>query len=182
MAHNLHRQLFCWCQIRQPKSNYLVFPRHSSENRKYIPIGFESPEVIAGDACSIIPNINLYEFGLLTSNVHMAWTKVVCGRIKSDFRYSPSTYNNFPWPSPTKEQKEKIEKTAQMILDARKLYPDSSLADLYDDLTMPRELRTAHQLNDKAVMDAYGFNIKTKESECVSKLMEMYQELTSNEE
>ena len=172
---------YLFCQIRQPKSNYLVFPRHSSENRKYIPIGFESPDVIAGDACSIIPNINLYEFGLLTSNVHMAWTKVVCGRIKSDFRYSPSTYNNFPWPNPTMEQKNKIEKTAQMILDARKLYPENSLADLYDDLTMPKELRTAHQLNDKAVMETYGFNIKMKESECVSKLMEMYQELINKE-
>lgn len=170
---------YLFCQIRQPKSTYLVFPRHSSQSRKYIPIGFVNPEVIAGDACSIIPDVTIYEFGILTSNVHNAWMHVVCGRIKSDFRYSPSVYNNFPWPTPTDAQKKKIEQTAQGILDARALYPDSSLADLYDESTMPPELRTAHQKNDRAVMEAYGMSIKaTTESSCVAKLMRMYQELT----
>ena len=111
----------------------------------------------------------------------MSWMRLVAGRLKSDYRYSKDiVYNNFPWPNPTKEQKEKIEKTAQMILDARAKYPNSSLADLYDELTMPSDLRTAHQLNDKAVMDAYGFNWKTMtEAECVTKLMEMYEKLVN---
>ena len=170
---------YLFCQNRQPKTNYLVFPRHSSERRKYIPIGFVSPDIIAGDACSIIPDISMFEFGVLTSNVHNAWMKVVCGRLKSDFRYSPSTYNNFPWCDPTDEQKAKIEQTAQAILDARALYPDCSLADLYDELTMPKELRKAHQNNDRAVMQAYGFDVKTMtESECVGELMKMYQKMT----
>ena len=167
-----------FCQIRQPKSSYLVIPRHSSQSRKYIPIGFMTPDIIVGDACTIIPDIGLYEFGVLTSNVHMAWVSVVCGRIKSDYRYQASVYNNFPWPNPTEEQKAKIEQTAKAILDARALYPDSSLADLYDELTMPPELRTAHQKNDRAVMEAYGFWGKlNSESECVAELMRMYQEL-----
>ncbi|MCH5260771.1 MAG: class I SAM-dependent DNA methyltransferase [Lachnospiraceae bacterium] len=170
---------YLFCQIRQPKSTYLVFPRHSSQNRRYIPIGFVSPNIIAGDACSIIPDVTIYEFGILTSNVHNAWMRVVCGRIKSDFRYSPSVYNNFPWPTPTDAQKAKIEQTAQAILDARALYPDSSLADLYDETTMPPELRRAHQQNDRAVMQAYGFSVKDMtESQCVAELMKMYQELT----
>ena len=173
---------YLFCQIRQPSSSYLVFPRHSSQNRYYIPIGFMSENVIAGDACSIIPNVTIYEFGILTSNVHNAWAKVVCGRIKSDLRYSPSVYNNFPFPTPTPEQKQKIEETAQGILNARALYPNSSLADLYDPLTMPRELQKAHTANDIAVMKAYGFNIKeTSSSDCVAHLMKMYQELTSEE-
>ncbi|MBQ3282160.1 MAG: hypothetical protein IJH41_07135 [Eubacterium sp.] len=170
---------YLFCQIRQPQSTYLVFPRHSSQNRRYIPIGFIEPSIIAGDACSIIPNVSIYEFGILTSNVHNAWMRMTCGRIKSDFRYSPAVYNNFPWPNPTVEQKAKIEKTAQDILDARALYPDSSLADLYDELTMPPELRKAHQANDKAVWEAYGkaWDIKS-ESECVAYLMKLYQTLT----
>ena len=168
---------YLFCQIRQPEETYLVFPRHSSQNRRYIPIGFIDPEVIAGDACSIIPNVKIYNFGVLTSNVHNAWLRVVCGRIKSDFRYSPSVYNNFPWPDPTPKQKELIEKTAQGILDARAKYPDSSLADLYDPLTMPPELRKAHQANDVAVMQAYGMPIKeTDEAACVAWLMRLYQE------
>lgn len=159
---------------------YLIVPRHSSEKRKYIPIGFMQPDIIAADSCSIIPNATLYEFGVLISNVHMAWVKTVCGRIKSDFRYSGSVvYNNFPWCNPTPEQKAKIEKTAQMILDARAAHPDCSLADLYDELTMPSDLRKAHQANDKAVMEAYGFWGKlNSESECVAELMKMYQALT----
>ena len=169
---------YLFCQIRQPSSDYLVIPRHSSEKRKYIPIGYMSPNVIAGDACTIVPNISLYYFGIMTSNVHMAWMKMVCGRLEMRFRYSPSVYNNFPWPNPTKEQQEKVEKTAQMILDARNKFSTNSLDDLYNELTMPPELRQAHQANDKAVWEAYGkkWDIKS-ESDCVAELMKMYQEL-----
>lgn len=169
---------YLFTQIRQPDTDYIMVPRVSSERRKYIPIGFVSKEVIASDSTQIIPENNMYLFGILTSNVHMSWMRVVAGRLKSDYRYSPFVYNNFPWPSPTKEQKERIEKTAQMILDARNLYPDSSLADLYDDLTMPPELRKAHQENDKAVMEAYGFNWRAmSESECVAELMKLYKNM-----
>ena len=136
--------------------------------------------MILTDAAMCIPNATIYEFGILESNVHMAWTRTVCGRIKSDYRYSKDVvYNNFPWPTPTDAQKTKIEETAQAILDARALYPDSSLADLYDETTMPPELRKAHQQNDKDVMRAYGFDIKTTtETSCVAELMRMYQKLT----
>lgn len=137
-------------------------------------------DVICGDANNMIPNASLYHFGVLTSNVHMAWVRAVCGRIKSDYRYSNDiVYNNFPWPTPTDAQKAAIEHTAQAILDARTLYPDCSLADLYDEVTMPPELRRAHQANDKAVMQAYGFwgSVKT-ESDCVARLMEMYAGMT----
>ena len=128
----------------------------------------------------LMPNATLYEFGVLSSNVHNAWVKTVCGRIKSDFRYSVNiVYNNYPWPRPTAEQKRKIEQTAQAILDARALYPDSSLADLYDDVTMPPELRKAHINNDRAVMEAYGFSVRdTTESKCVAELLKMYLKLT----
>ena len=109
----------------------------------------------------------------------MAWTRIVCGRLKSDYRYGPAVYNNFPWPTSTDAQKAKIEQTAQSILDARALYPDSSLADLYDELTMPPELRKAHQNNDRAVMQAYGFSVKgMTESICVAELMRLYQKMT----
>lgn len=165
-------------EIRQPTTEYIIVPSHSSENRKYIPIGFENPDVICGNANLVIPNATLYEFGVLTSNVHMAWTRIVCGRIKSDYRYSNTVvYNNFPWCNPTEEQKAKIEQTAQSILDARAKYPDCSLADLYDEVAMPPELRKAHQQNDSAVMAAYGFDKKMAESDCVSLLMEMYAKL-----
>ena len=159
---------------------YIIVPRVSSENRRYIPLGFLDKDVIPTDSATIIQNANLYDFGILTSNVHMAWMRAVCGRLKSDYRYSKDiVYNNFPWPTPTDEQKAKIEQTAQAILDARALYPDCSLADLYDELTMPVELRKAHQANDKAVMQAYGFWGKLNtESECVAELMRMYKELT----
>ncbi len=165
--------------ISQPETNYLLVPSTSSENRRYVPIGFMHPDVIASNAATIIPNATLYHFGILTSNVHMAWMRVVCGRLKSDYRYSGAVvYNNFPWPTPTEEQKAKIEQTAQAILDARALYPDCSLADLYDEVTMPPELRKAHQQNDKAVMQAYGFWGKLNtETECVAELMKMYQAL-----
>lgn len=166
-------------EVRQPKSKYIIVPRHSSENRRYIPFGFVSPEIIVNDAVQIIPDATLYHFGILTSNVHMSWVRAVCGRIKSDYRYSKDVvYNNFPWPTPTEEQKAKIEQTAQAILNARALYPDCSLADLYDEVTMPPELRRAHQANDKAVMQAYGFWGKLNtETACVAELMKMYQEL-----
>lgn len=175
-------------ELRQPKTNYILIPRHSSENRRYIPFGFMSPDVICGDANNMLPDATLYHFGVLMSNVHMAWVRTVCGRIKSDYRYSNDiVYNNFPWCNPTDKQKALIEQTAQGILDARALYPDCSLADLYDETTMPPELRKAHQDNDWAVMEAYGFAEKVKgkyraicktESECVAELMKMYQQLT----
>lgn len=143
-------------------------------------MGFLPPEVIASDLVFLIPNATRYNFGVLTSNVHMAWMRAVCGRLKSDYRYAKDiVYNNFPWPTPTDEQKAKIEQTAQAILDARALYPDCSLADLYDEVTMPPELRKAHQANDKAVMLSYGFDIKTTtETTCVAELMKLYQKLT----
>ena len=166
---------------RQPNGNYIIVPRVSSENRRYIPMGFMDKDVICSDSNIMIPEITLYHFGILESNVHMAWMRTVCGRLKSDYRYSNTiVYNNFPWPNPTDEQKVKIEQTAQAILDARALYPDSSLADLYDELTMPVELRKAHQENDRAVMQAYGFNVKTMtESQCVAELFKLYQKLTN---
>lgn len=170
-------------QIRQPDTDYLAVPEVSSENRRYIPISFLTSDIIGSNKLYIVSNANLYMFGVLISNVHMAWMRVVCGRLKSDYSYSPAVYNNFPWPSPTEAQKAKIEQTAQSILDARALYPDSSLADLYDDLTMPPELRKAHQANDRAVMDAYGFTkgtaARTSESACVAELMKRYQQLLS---
>ncbi len=166
--------------ISQPNTNYLLVPSTSSENRRYVPIGFISPDIIASNSTTIVPDANLYNFGILTSNVHMSWMRTIGGRLKSDYRYSGGiVYNTFPWPTPTDEQKAKIEQTAQAILDARDLYPDCSLADLYDELTMPVELRKAHQANDKAVMQAYGFWGKLNtESECVAELMRMYKELT----
>lgn len=166
-------------EIRQPSSDYIIVPRVSSERRKYVPIGFMTAETIVSDAVQIVPDASLYEFGVMTSNVHMAWMRVVCGRLKSDYRYSVNiVYNNFPWCNPTAEQKAKIEQTAQAILEARALYPDCSLADLYDELTMPVELRKAHQMNDRAVWEAYGKNWDIKsESDCIAYLMKMYQDL-----
>ena len=165
-----------------PHSNYILLPKVSSERRRYVPMGFMTPDILASDLVFIIPDATMYHFGVLTSNVHMAWMRAVCGRLKSDYRYSKDiVYNNFPWPTPTEDQKARIEETAQGILDARALYPDCSLADLYDPLTMPQELKKAHQLNDKAVMQAYGFDIKnTSEADCVAKLMKMYQELSKS--
>lgn len=172
-------------EIRQPNEDYLIIPRHSTENRRYIPIGYSSKEVICGDSNLLIPNASLYMFGIMMSNVHNAWMRAVCGRIKSDYRYSAKiVYNNFPWSNPSKSQKEKIEKTAQEILNARKLYPNCSLADLYDELTMPKELRAAHQKNDKAVMESYGFPVKSSftESMCVAELMNLYEKLVEKRE
>lgn len=168
-------------QIRQPDSDYILVPETSSSSRRYIPMGFMTKDVIASNSTLVATDATLFLFGVMTSNVHMAWMRTVCGRLKSDYRYSPSIYNNFPWPNPTEEQKAKIEQTAQAILDARALYPDSSLADLYDELTMPVELRKAHQDNDRAVMTAYGWNASSQftESQCVAELFKLYQKLTN---
>lgn len=168
-----------FAQIRQPNSDYIMVTETSSSNRRYIPMGFMSKDVIASNSTLVATDAALYLFGVLTSNVHVAWTRTVCGRLKSDYRYSPSIYNNFPWPTPTDAQKAKIKQTAQAILDARALYPDCSLADLYDEVAMPPELRKAHQQNDRAVMEAYGMPVKgTTEATCVAELMRRYQELT----
>lgn len=170
---------------KNPES-YIIVPSTSSENRRYIPIGFLDGETIPTNSATIIEDATLYDFGILTSNVHMAWMRATAGRLKSDYRYSKDiVYNNFPWPEENDAQKAKISKTAQAILNARALYPDSSLADLYDELTMPVELRQAHQANDMAVMRAYGFQKivdgkKTwlTESETVVRLFEMYEDIT----
>lgn len=163
-----------------PKGSYIVIPQVSSEKRRYIPIGYMDDGVLCSDKVRILPNGSLYHFGILTSNVHMAWMRTICCRLKSDYSYTVNdVYNNFPWPTPTDEQRARIEQTAQAILDARDLYPECSLADLYDEATMPPELRKAHQQNDKAVMQAYGFWGKlNSESACVAELMRMYQGLT----
>ena len=170
-------------EIRQPESGtYLLVPRVSSEKRRYVPIGFMDYDVIASDAVQIIPNASLYEFGIMTSNVHNAWMRVVCGRLKSDYRYSASiVYNNFPWPSLTSEQKAEIEKTAKSILDAREKFPKSSLADLYDEKFMPKELLEAHRANDVAVCHAYGFSkeVMKSESKCVAELFKLYEKLVN---
>ena len=173
-----------FAQRTQPiDKDFIVVPRVSSQTRKYIPIGFVNAGTIVTDRVQIIPNATIYDFGVVISNVHMAWMRATCMRLKSDYSYSKDiVYNNFPWPTPTKEQKAKIEQTAQAILDARALYPDSSLADLYDELTMPPELRKAHQNNDRAVMQAYGMPVKgTSESDCVAQLMKMYQKLVEKD-
>ena len=163
---------------RNPE-RFIAIPIVSSEKRRYIPMGYLDDSVIAGNKLFIIPDAELYHFGVLTSNVHMAWTRTVCGRMKSDYTYSKDiVYNNFPFPNPTSEQKNRIATTAQAILNARNLYPNCSLADLYDETFMPPELRKAHQANDFAVMQAYGFDKKITESECVAELMKMYQKLT----
>ena len=170
-------------EVRQPMGNFIIVPRVSSERRRYVPMGFMSPDVIASDAVHLIPDAELYHFGVLESNVHMAWMRAVGGRLKSDYRYSKDiVYNNFPWPNPSEAQRAKIEKTAMVILDARKLYPDSSLADLYDELTMPKELLDAHRQNDRAVMEAYGFPVNNEftESLCVAELLKMYQALSNH--
>lgn len=169
-----------FAQLNQPKGNFIAFPKVSSERRRYIPIGFLSEDVIVGDKLYVVENVGLYHFGVLTSSIHNSWMRLVAGRMKSDYSYSNTiVYNNFPWPTLTDAQKEKIGKTAQVILDARNLYPDCSLADLYDETTMPVELRRAHQDNDKAVMEAYGFNWKNMtEADIVAELFKLYEQMT----
>ena len=168
--------------IERLNVDFIVVPRVSSQNRKYVPMGFIKAGTIVTDRVQIIPNATFYDFGIITSSVHMSWMRATCMRLKSDYSYSKDiVYNNFPWPTPTDEQKAKIEQTAQAILDARALYPDCSLADLYDENTMPPELRKAHKANDKAVMQAYGFKADMTESEIVAELMKMYQRLTEKQ-
>jgi hypothetical protein len=165
-------------EIRQPDTNYLLIPRVSSERRKYIPIGFMSKNVIAGDSTMVVPKATLYEFGVLTSSMHIAWVKYICGRLKSDYRYSASiVYNNYPWPSPTAKQKKAVETVAQGLLDARKKYPDLSLATLYDGNTMIPELVKAHQRLDKAVETAYGRSFDD-DGQRIAYLFELYQKLS----
>ena len=205
---------FLFGEIRQPEEGtYLLVPSTSSEKRRYIPMGFLNYDIISSNANLLVPNAGLYEFGIMTSNVHNAWMRAVCGRLEMRYRYSANiVYNNFPWPFSEKQtdlfapngthqkaknvsseqirvstqekiqtQKSKIEQTAQAILDARAKYPDSSLADLYDETVMPPELRKAHQENDRAVMQAYGFTPKMTESEIVAELFKMYERLTKGE-
>ena len=164
-----------------PETTYIIIPKVSSERRRYIPMGFMTPDTLSSDLVFIVPNATIYQFGVLQSNVHMAWTRVVCGRLKSDYRYSKDiVYNNFPWPNPTSEQLQRIETTAQQILDARLLYPESSLADLYDPIAMPTELSEAHNANNKAVMAVYGFGTKMSEEDCVAELMKLYKKYVDN--
>lgn len=161
---------------------YIIIPYTSSERRRYIPMGFLDGSTIPTDGARIIPNGTIYDIGVLISNVHMSWMRAVAGRLKSDYRYSKNiVYNNFPWPSPSNIQRARIEVSAKMILDARDLYPDCSLADLYD-IVMPPELIKAHQENDKAVMEAYGFDWKNMtEADCVAQLMKKYVEIKKAE-
>ncbi|MCA2653378.1 DNA methyltransferase [Microcystis sp. M061S2] len=170
-----------FCQIAQPETNYLLVPRVSSERRKYIPIGFMNKNVIGNDQVLLIPNANLYLFGILTSEMHMAWVKYVCGRLKSDYRYSKDiVYNNYPFPeTATEKQKQTVETCAQAVLDTRAKYPDSSLADLYDPLTMPPDLLKAHQKLDKAVDLCYRPQPFTNELNRIEYLFELYEKLTA---
>lgn len=167
-------------EIKDPKTDYIALPVVSSENRRYIPIDYLSVDIIPGNKLFTMQNASLYHFGIMTSNVHMAWMRAVCGRLEMRYSYSNTiVYNNFPWPTVNPEQEAEISRTAQAILDARNLYPDCSLADLYDEVTMPVELRRAHQANDKAVMRAYGLPLTTTESEAVAHLFKLYEELTT---
>jgi len=172
-------------EIKDCKTSYVAIPVVSSEHRKYVPMEWLDAEVIAGNKLFMVADATLYHFGVLTSNVHMAWMRAVCGRLEMRYSYSNSiVYNNFPWPAPTAEQKARIEQTARAILDARAKYPDScnsSLSDLYDEVTMPADLRRAHQDNDRAVMAAYGMDVKTTtESSCVALLLQKYKALTGD--
>ena len=170
-------------QIRQPTTNFLVVPEVSSEKRKYIPIGYLTPDVVPSNKLYILPQASLYMFGVLISNAHMGWMRTVAGRLEMRYSYSPAVYNNFPWPSPTDAQRQRIEQTAKAILDARAMFPDCSLADLYKEHMMPPELLKAHQQNDMAVLAAYGIKkgdpAYGSESACVAFLMKKYQELVA---
>jgi len=172
---------YLFTQNRQPETDYLIIPRVSSSSRRYIPVGFLPPKVISSDSAVLVYNASLVDFGIICSNVHNAWMRVVAGRLKNDYRYAPSVYYNFPMPSPTEEQKQRIEQTAKAIIEARKLYPDKSLADMYgENMYLYPELLTAHQNNDRAVMQAYGFPVKSTftESQCVAELFKLYKEKT----
>ena len=164
---------------RQPTTNYLLIPRHSSENRQYIPMGYVSPDVIVTDACFALPYATPYHLAVLTSRVHMAWMRVVCGRLRMDYRYSNTiVYNNFVWPKSSPHQVMKITATGGKILTARANYPDSSYADLYDEVSMPKDLRDAHRENDREVLAAYGLPESLSEMEIVTHLMELNARMT----
>jgi hypothetical protein len=165
-------------EIRQPKKGYLIIPQHTSENRDYIPIGFVGPDILVNNAATILPDASIHDFGLLTSSMHMAWVRYVCGRLEMRYRYSNTiVYNNFPFPNPTEKQKTEIEKAAQSVLDARSQYPNSSLADLYNPLTMPKELLKAHLKLDKAVESTYAKTFET-DAERITHLFNLYQTMT----
>ncbi|MBO4402027.1 MAG: hypothetical protein J5809_09335 [Selenomonadaceae bacterium] len=165
-------------EIRQPTTNYICVPRVSSERRRYVPMAFMTPDIIAGDACSVIPNADIFLFGMLESSVHMNWMRVVAGRLRADYRYSGTlVYNNFPFVEVSERQRAKISAAAQAILDARAKFPEASLADLYDELAMPAELRAAHRANDKAVLEAYGYDYDMDEESMVVDLLQRYDEL-----
>ena len=168
-------------QIRQPKADYILVPETSSHTRKYIPMGFLKKDIIVSNSVMTAENASLYQFGILQSSVHMVWVSTLCGRMKSDYRYSPALYNNFPWLDLSEEQKSKIEHTAKGILEARSLYPESTLADLYDPLTMPAELVKAHDENDKVVMKAYGFKLSMTEGDIIDELFKLYEKAVSKE-
>ena len=168
-------------EIRQPKTNYILIPRHSSENRKYIPFGYLSPDNIVGDTCLSVENVTLFHFGIIHSLMHFVWIKTTCGRIKSDFRYSNEiVYNNYPWPeNPSEKQIKTIEEKAQNVLDVRASFPTSSLADLYNPLTMPPALVKAHNELDKAVDAAYSKQAFTSEAKRMEFLFELYEKYTA---
>ena len=170
---------YIWAQIVQPDTDFIVIPVVSSEKRPYVPIGFLTPDHIPTTQVQIIPGANMFHFGVLTSSTHMAWMRYVCGRLKSDYRYSKEiVYNNFPWCQPSEKQMNNIIKTSKKILDVRKKYPESSFAALYDDVLMPPDLRKAHYDNDLAVIEAYGWNKDITEDEIVTHLFELYEKLT----
>ena len=171
-----------FAEPRQPKSNFLLIPRTSSENRKYLPLGFFTKDFIVNDSCTALPNASLYHFGMLSSSMHMAWVKYTCGRLESRFRYSNTiVYNNYPWPeSPSEKQISAIETAAQKVLDVRLQFPNSSLADLYDPLTMPPALVKAHHDLDKAVDLAYRPQPFASEAKRMEFLFDLYEKYTAN--
>jgi hypothetical protein len=158
---------------------YLLIPKTSSENRRYVPIGFIKGDITSSSSL-MLPDATLYHFGVMSSNLHMAWLRVVGGRLKNDYRYSAGiVYNNYPWPSPSEKQRESIEAAAQAVLDGRAAHPNASLADMYDPLTMPANLLKAHQALDKAVDAAYGYKGASTDAARVAFLFERYQAITS---
>ena len=165
-------------EIRQPDTNYILVPAVSGESRRYVPMAFMTPDVIASNLVSVIPNADIFLFGMLESIVHMAWMRVVAGRLGISYRYSGTlVYNNFPFVEVNEKQRAKISAAAQKILEARAKFPNASLADLYDELAMPAELRAAHRANDKAVLEVYGYDYDMDEEAMVVDLLERYDEL-----
>ncbi len=160
-----------------PRTKFMIIPCHSSENREYIPFGYVDPKCLASNATLIAMDASLFTFGTLSSKMHMTWTKYVCGRLESKYRYSAGVvYNNFPWPDPTPAQRKRIEEAAQNVLDVRDRYPDQSYADLYDPLTMPKDLLKAHQKLDKEVYKAYRDEAFKNDGERMSFLFEQYRQ------